>query len=62
MITIIEKWKKSVDNVIAFDTLLTGLSSSFDCVPHDLSIDKLDAYDFDKISLKLINSYLSNRK
>ena len=51
-ITLIEKWKKSVDNGGAFGTLLTDLSKASDCLPHELLIAKLDAYGFD----------LSNRK
>ena len=62
LITLIEKWKKSVDNGGAFDALLTDLSKAFDCMPHELLIAKPDAYGFDKISLKLIYSYLSSRK
>ena len=49
-ITLIEKWKKSVDNVGAFHALLTDLSKVFDCLPHELLIAKLDAYAFDKSS------------
>ena len=62
LITLIEKWKKSVDNGGAFDALLTDLSKAFECMPHELLIAKPDAYGFDKISLKLIHSYLSSRK
>ena len=62
LITLIEKWKKSVDNGGAFGALLIDLSKAFDCLPHELLIAKLDAYGFDKSSLKLIHSYLSNRK
>ena len=62
LITLIEKWKKSVDNGGAFGVLLTDLSKVFDCLPHELLIAKLDAYGFDKSSLKLIQSYLSKRK
>ena len=62
MITLIEKWKKSVDNRGAFGALLTDLSKAFDYLPHELLIAKLDAYGFNKSSLKLIHSYLSNRK
>ena len=58
LITLIEKWKKSVDNGGAFGALLTDLSKAFDCLPHELLIPKLDAYDFHKSSLKLIHSYL----
>ena len=51
LITLIEKWKKIVDNGGAFGALLTDLSKGFDCLPHELLIAKLDAYGFDKSSL-----------
>ena len=35
---------------------------AFDCLPQERLIAKLDAYGFDKSYLKLIHSYLSNRK
>ena len=60
--TLIEKWKKSVDNDGAFGALFTDFSKAFDCLSHELLIAKLDAYGFDKNALKLVNSYLSNRK
>ena len=62
LISLIEKWKKSVDNSGTFGALLTDLSEAFHCPPHELLIAKLDAYGFNKTSLKLIHSYLSNRK
>ena len=62
LVSLIEKWKKRVDNGGAFGALLTDLSKAFDCLPHELLIAKLDAYGFDKSSLKLVHSYLSNRK
>ena len=60
--TLIEKWKKSVDNGGAFGALFTDLSKAFDSLSHELLNAKLDAYSFDKNALKLVNSYLSNRK
>ena len=62
LITLIEKWKKSVDNGGSFGALMTDLSKVFDCLSHELLIAKLDAYGFDNKSLKLIYNYLSNRK
>ena len=43
LITLIEKWKKSVENGGAFVTILTDLSKVFDCLPHELLIAKLYA-------------------
>ena len=62
LITLIEKWKKSVGNGRAFGALLTDLSKAFDCLSHELLIAQLNAYGFDKRSLTLIFNYLSNRK
>ena len=62
LIALIETWKKSVDSGGAFGALMIDLSKSFHCRSHDLLIAKLDAYGFDKKSLKLVYSYFSNRK
>ena len=37
------------------------LSKAYDCLPHDLLIAKLEAYDLDKPGLNLVNDYLSFR-
>ena len=62
LISLIEKWKKSIHNGGAFGALMTDLSKAFDCLSHELLIGKLEAYGFDEKSLKLIYNYLSNRK
>ena len=38
------------------------LSRAFDCLPHDLIVDKLAAYGLCESACKLLASYLSNRK
>ena len=38
------------------------LSNAFDCLPHDLLLDKLLAYGVSSHSVSLLQSYLSNRK
>ena len=51
-----------MDDKKSFGALLTDLSKAFDCLVHDLLIAKLNAYGFTLPSLKIIHSYLSNRR
>ena len=44
------------------ETLFTDLNKGFDCLVHDFLIAKLGTYGFTYESLKLINSYLNDRK
>ena len=62
LLVMLDKWKNAVDKGKQFGALLTDLSKTFDCLSHELLIAKLNAYDFDLPALKLIQSYLSNRK
>ena len=55
------KIKKSLDQGGEFAALLTDLSKPFDCLPHNLIIAKLRACGFDKASLRLMHSYLTDR-
>ena len=62
LVVMIEKWKQCLDNNGEYSALLTDLSKAFDCLLHDLLIAKLHAYGFEMSSLKLLYSYLTNRK
>ena len=62
LLVMLEKWKNAVDKGKCFGALQTDLSKAFDCLSHKLVIAKLHAYGFDLPALKLIQSYLSNRK
>ena len=42
-------------------TVLMDLSKAYDCIMNDLLIAKLEAYGFDRNSLKLMYSYLTDR-
>ena len=58
----LEKWKNAVDKGKIFRALLTDLSKAFDSLCHDMLIAKLNAYGFSLPALRLVHSYLSNRK
>ena len=61
LLFMVEKWRKSLDKNGACGILLTDLSKAFDCLNHQLLLAKLHAYGFDHLSLKVIQSYLSDR-
>ena len=58
----LEKWKSVVDKEKSFGELLADLSKALDCLPHELLLAKLHAYGFSIAALRLIHSYLTNRK
>ena len=62
LLVMMKKWKQIVDYGGVFGALLTDLSKAFDCIPHDLSITKLEAYGFQTDAFDLVYDYLSNRK
>ena len=62
LIAFIEKRKYATDKGKSFGALLIEVSKTFDCLPHELLIAKLHAYDFSLAALRLVHSYLSNRK
>ena len=62
LLRLIENWKKSLDNKDFVDTVLMDLSKAFDCIPHDLLVAKLHAYDLSNDAVTFIYSYLKRRK
>jgi hypothetical protein len=62
LLKIIEDWKKALDENKFVAAILMDLSKAFDCLPHKLLINKLDAYGVSESVLKLIKNDFSNRK
>ena len=62
LLVMTEKWKIMLEKGTVCGALLTDLSKAFDCLPHDVLLAKLHAYGLDYQSLKILSSYLSNRK
>ena len=62
LIVMFENWKKNLDKGGKCGALFVDLSKAFDCLQHDLLFAKLNACGFYYKSLKLISSFLSNRK
>ena len=62
LLAMFEKWKSEVDKEKSFGALLTDLSKAFDCFSHKLLFAKLHCYVFSIAALRVIHSYLTNRK
>ena len=62
ILQVTEAIKGSLDKKLCSGAVLTDLSKAFDCLPHDLIIAKLYAYNFSIDALVLISSYLRGRQ
>ena len=62
MLRLIENWKKSLDSKNVVGIVLMDLSKAFDCIPHDLLVAKLHAYDLSNDAVTFLYSYLKRRK
>ena len=62
LLTMIEKWRTTLDAGGETGAVLTDLSKAFDCINHNLLIAKLNAYGFDKQAVSFIHSYITKRK
>ena len=61
LLPLVEKWKQIIDKKGFGGAILMDLSKAFDTIDHELLVAKLYAYGFEKKSLRLILSYLSDR-
>ena len=62
LVSLIEKWKISLDQKEFAGALLMDLSKAFDTINHELLIAKLYAYGLSTEALKILHSYLTDRK
>ena len=62
LIRLLEKWREKLDKNFIASAVLMDLSKAFDCIPHDLIIAKLAAYGIERVTLRLIYSYLKGQK
>ena len=60
LLSLLKKWKKTIDNKGFAGGVLMDPSEAFDTLNHELLIAKLHAYGFGKESLMSLLSYLSN--
>ena len=61
LISLIERWKKIVDQKGYGGAVLMDLSKDFDTLSHYLLLAKLHIYGFNRDSLKVLHSNISNR-
>ena len=62
LICLLEEWSATFDQNKIIGAVLLDLSKAFGCIPYNLLIAKLNAYEFDKEALKLIYSYLKRKE
>ena len=62
LLRVLEDWRRVVDDNLYMAAILMDLSKAFDCLHHNILLEKLSAYDLSLKPVKLSSSYLSNRK
>ena len=62
LIRIVEDWRISLDDNNYVAAILMDLSKAFDCLPHDLLLLKIKSYGVSDKAVRLLDSYLKNRK
>ena len=61
LLTLTEQWKEELDKHNVIGAVATDLSKAFDCLPHELILEKLEFYGLDEQAILLLRSYLSSR-
>lgn len=56
---LVDRVMQHLDNAEGFFSTFMDLSKAFDCIDHNIMLDKLKYYGMDDISIKLMSSYLS---
>jgi hypothetical protein len=56
MLRLLEDWHEALDKDQYVATVLMDLSKAFDCLPHDILLDKLSAYGISSHSVSLLKS------
>ena len=59
--TLTEQWKEELDRHKVIGAVAMDLSKAFECLPHDLILEKLEFYGLSAKSISLLCSYLSSR-
>ena len=62
LLKLLQSWQEELDKKGMVAIILMDLSKTYDCIPHDLLIAKLNAYGIDSVGFLLISDYLSCRK
>ena len=62
LFNLLRNWQSCLDKSGTIGAILMDLSKAYDCIPHDLLLAKMAAYGVSLASLRLIHSYLTNRK
>ena len=62
LIWLIENWRPAFDNNLFTSAVLMDFLKAFSCIPHNLLIAKLHAYDLDFDAVTFLHNYLKHRK
>ena len=62
LLRLLEDWRNALEKNQYVAAVLMDLSKEFDCLTHDILLDKLSAYGMSTDSVSLLESYLSSRK